>query len=230
MQRRELVGRIRDPVVTAFDFLPVDVGFDLLLVPGELLLAHRQAPNWVPIEHQGSPRRPRPGYQRSGLPRATQPGAAADPHRADEPAATRGRGRGPPGQWARRIGVQHHGDRADSQAASLGTPGRRGQPSGRVPGRGRVPAVSAPGWRPGGPGEPAMVIAIDTGRTGDLRADGWLEQRAPGQRQHRPARRIPSPERGRLSGQCGRPSHVRPRVHPAGRAGRGPQGLPGGGQ
>ena len=26
----------------------------------------------------------------------------------------------------------------------------------------------------GGPGEPAVVIAIDTGRTGDLRADGWL--------------------------------------------------------
>ena len=125
MQRRESAGRVRDPVVTAFDFLPVDVGFDLLLVPGELLLARR--PRLGPgSRHQGSPRRPRPGYQRSGLPRATQPGAAADPHRADESAATRGRGRGPPEQWARRIGVHHHGDRADSQAASLGTPGRTG--------------------------------------------------------------------------------------------------------
>ena len=52
MQRRESAGRVRDPVVTAFDFLPVDVGFDLLLVPGELLLA-RPAPTGSRIEIPG---------------------------------------------------------------------------------------------------------------------------------------------------------------------------------
>jgi len=168
MQRRESAGRVRDPVVTAFDFLPVDVGFDLLLVPGELLLA-RPAPDWVPdrdtrglLDDLGLDISEVDCDElRSRVLRLIPTGPTSPQQLAAAAAVLRSNGL----------------DASVSTITATGPiakPPPSGPPGGGAAVAGfRAEARRRPGGD-GGPGEPAVVIAIDTGRTGDLRADGWL--------------------------------------------------------
>jgi hypothetical protein len=168
MQRREPAGRVRDHVVTAFDFLPVDVGFDMLLVPGELLIT-RPAPGWVPdrdtrglLDDLGLDISEVDCDELRGRVLRLIPTGPTSPQQlADAAAVLRGNGLD-----------------ASVSSVTATAPVIKPPPSG-PPGGGaavagfRAEARRRPGGD-GGPGEPAVVIAIDTGRTRELRGDGWL--------------------------------------------------------
>ncbi len=174
MQRRESAGRVRDRVVTAFDFLPVEVGFDPLLVPGELLLA-RPAPEWVPDRDT----------------RALLDDLGLDISEVDcDELRSRvlrlvSTGQMSPQQLAAAAAVLR-GNGLDASVSTVTATAPIIKPPPTPPPGGPGPletAFARPAAaesrvearrQPGGPGEPAVVIAIDTGRTRDLRADGWL--------------------------------------------------------
>lgn len=175
MQRRESASRSRDRVVTPFDFLPVEVGFDMLLVPGELLLA-RPTRGWVPdrdtrslLDDLGL------GISevdcdelRSRVLRLIPTSEMTPQQLADTAAVLRSNGF--------EASVSNITATAPiSKPPPLGTPGSGGGTSGddALVVESRVQAVRRPGGDRG-PGEPAVVIAIDTGIPRALRGDGWL--------------------------------------------------------
>jgi Subtilase family len=183
MRRRESAGRVRDRVVTAFDFLPVEVGFDLLLVPGELLLA-RPTPGWDPdpdarglLDDLGLDISEVDCDElRSRVLRLVPAEPMSPQQLADAAAVLRGNGLDASvstitacGPIAKTYPSPPPAGPGPLFAASGGAAAAESE-SGS--GSGAEARLEPGGY--GGPGEPAVVIAIDTGRTRDLRADGWL--------------------------------------------------------
>ena len=168
MQRRQPADRRRDAFVTQFDFLPVNVGFDMLLVSGELLLA-RPTREWVP------------GGSARGL--LGDLGLDVSEVDCDElrsrvlrliPTQPMG-----PQQLADAAAVlRSHGLEAAvsniTATAPVHKPPPLGTPGGAAVVDARVDAGEARQQPDGGPGEPAVVAVIDTGIPLELRADGWL--------------------------------------------------------
>jgi Subtilase family len=176
-------GATREGTVTQFEFLPADVGFDTLLVPGELLITRES--------YDG---RPRPDHGRG-------PEHAKDilgdlQLEASELDCDELQNRILRLTPTREMGPQELADtasllRARGFAVSLTNitptaPVHKPPPVPIPPGTGtlamrvagdaakRQAAAAARPLKADGPGEPAQVAVIDSGIAAEIRADGWL--------------------------------------------------------
>ena len=156
--------------VTAFDFLPVDVGFDTLHARSELLITGQSYDG----RHAPLGGRSRDTYAKGYLDNLGI--VASDDLECEE---LRGRvlrlTRPDAGLEPWELAVVARSLRNQGFVASL----NHMMPTGYV-GKaigGPLPAPSPGPYRPdGGPGEPARVAIIDTGIAAEIRADGWLSR------------------------------------------------------
>lgn len=178
MQRRQSADRSGDDIVAPFDFLPVDAGFDMLIVPDELLLA-RPHPEWEPDRDT-----------RSLLVYLGLEIGEVDCHELRRrvlrliPTTQMGPKQLADAAWL----LRSNGFEASVSNITPTSPIIKPPPSG-TPGGGAPPTGSSAGGasgvepqaqalrRPGSdgrPGEPAVVAVIDTGIPQAPREDGWL--------------------------------------------------------
>jgi hypothetical protein len=182
-QPEQRAGSLRDGAVTQFDFLPVNVGFDTLLVPDELLITGRS--------YDG-----RPGPARSGHPgRPAKDFLDALQMEAREVDCDELQNRVLRLIPAQQMGPQELADvarvlRSRGFAASLTniTPDAAVHKSPPNPSPGPAPHMAglqtsdAASRQPtarrqpdSGPRPPAKVAIIDTGIAAEIRTDGWLD-------------------------------------------------------
>jgi hypothetical protein len=165
-QPQESASRPGDRAITQFDFLPVGVGFDTLLVRGELLVAaqsYHGRPG--PADRQGADQNARPYLDALGM-------------EASEVDCAELRGRVV--RLTRRdMGPQELSDaakalRAHGLAASVSHITPTAPISKAI---GGPQAATSPGPWPATscPGTPTKVAIVDTGISAERRTDGWLD-------------------------------------------------------
>jgi hypothetical protein len=165
-QPEERAGSPRAGAVTQFDFLPVQVGFDALLVRGELLITTQSYDGRpAPSEGQDTDRTAKPYLDALGM-------------TASELDCAELRGRlvrlAHPEMGPRELSDVARGLRTRGFAASVSNITPTAPISKGI--GGPRPATSPGPWSAGHcPGAPTRVAIIDTGISAERRTDGWLD-------------------------------------------------------